>query len=196
MTRDAMELFLHRVSESSRQIKSELVKMDLFLGTDSREITIDLIQDMVPLTRTGIVFEISRALETKQSHTAIQLIDFQLERGENAVTIMRAAFIPTIRNLLSAKLLCDKYGLRINNYKDFTSKILGLPKEITPMLPLKKDGTPNTWALFSAAQKAKNFKTDHLKKLVSECMKADKSLVSSSFDSRFILHRLAIFAAS
>ena len=196
ITRDAMELLVHRVSESSRQIKSEIQKIDLFLGEDSRQITIEHIQTMVPLTRTGIIFEISRALESKQSNHAIELIDFQLEKGENAVTIMRAAFIPTIRNLVSAKLLCDQYGLRPTNYKEFTSRVNSLPQEIFPMLPLKKDGTPNTWALFSAAQRAGNFKTAHLKKLLSQCAKADKALVSTSFDPRFILHRLAIFAAS
>ncbi len=50
-----------------------------------------------PLTRTGVIFENFRALENKKSDAAISLIDFQLERGENAITIMRAAFIPTLR---------------------------------------------------------------------------------------------------
>ncbi|MFR1411399.1 MAG: hypothetical protein ACLSUW_03250 [Akkermansia sp.] len=38
----------------------------------------------------------------QEKRCGISLIDFQLERGENAITIMRAAFIPTLRNLLAA----------------------------------------------------------------------------------------------
>lgn len=192
----ALELFIHRVSESSRQIISEIEKLDLFLGPERRTVTAADIGQMVPLTRTGVIFEISRALESKKSDAAISLIDFQLERGENAITIMRAAFIPTLRNLLAAKLLCDAFNLKPTNFKDFTSRISALPSYASALIPLKKDGSPNAYPLFLAAQHAAKFKTERLKQTLKECMKADKALVSSSLDPRLILHRLAICSAS
>ncbi|GKI06239.1 MAG: DNA polymerase III subunit delta [Akkermansia sp.] len=192
----ALELFIHRVSESSRQIISEIEKLDLYLGADRRTVMPEDVERMVPLTRTGVIFEISRALENKKSDAAISLIDFQLERGENAVTIMRAAFIPTLRNLLAARLLCDAFNLKPTNFKEFTARISSLPSYAAALIPLKKDGTPNAYPLFLAAQNASKFKTERLKQTLKECMKADKALVSSSLDPRLILHRLAICSAS
>lgn len=192
----ALELFIHRVSESSRQIISEIEKLDLYLGADRRTVMPEDVERMVPLTRTGVIFEISRALENKKSDAAISLIDFQLERGENAITIMRAAFIPTLRNLLAARLLCDAFNLKPTNFKEFTARISSLPSYAAALIPLKKDGTPNAYPLFLAAQNASKFKTERLKQTLKECMKADKALVSSSLDPRLILHRLAICSAS
>ena len=192
----ALELFIHRVSESSRQIISEIEKLDLYLGADRRTVMPEDVERMVPLTRTGVIFEISRALENKKSDAAISLIDFQLERGENAITIMRAAFIPTLRNLLAARLLCDAFHLKPTNFKEFTARISSLPSYAAALIPLKKDGTPNAYPLFLAAQNASKFKTERLKQTLKECMKADKALVSSSLDPRLILHRLAICSAS
>ena len=57
----ALELFIHRVSESSRQIISEIEKLDLFLGAERRTVMPEDVERMVPLTRTGVIFEISRA---------------------------------------------------------------------------------------------------------------------------------------
>lgn len=100
------------------------------------------VERMVPLTRTGVIFEISRALENKKSDAAISLIDFQLERGENAITIMRAAFIPTLRNLLAARLLCDAFNLKPTNFKEFTARISSLPSYAAALIPLKKTVHP------------------------------------------------------
>ncbi|UQT46088.1 hypothetical protein M5E88_08075 [Akkermansia muciniphila] len=138
----ALELFIHRVSESSRQIISEIEKLDLYLGADRRTVMPEDVERMVPLTRTGVIFEISRALENKKSDAAISLIDFQLERGENAITIMRAAFIPTLRNLLAARLLCDAFNLKPTNFKEFTARISSLPSYAAALIPLKKTVHP------------------------------------------------------
>ena len=192
----ALELFIHRVSESSRQIISEIEKLDLYLGADRRTVMPEDVERMVPLTRTGVIFEISRALENKKSDAAISLIDFQLERGENAVTIMRAAFIPTLRNLLAARLLCDAFNLKPTNFKEFHGPHL-LPALLCRGADSpEKRRTSNAYPLFLAAQNASKFKTERLKQTLKECMKADKALVSSSLDPRLILHRLAICSAS
>lgn len=48
----ALELFIHRVSESSRQIISEIEKLDLFLGAERRTVMPEDVERWIPLTRT------------------------------------------------------------------------------------------------------------------------------------------------
>ncbi|MDO4411027.1 MAG: DNA polymerase III subunit delta [Akkermansia sp.] len=187
----ALELFIHRVSESTRQIASDIEKLDIYLGQERRQITIEDVEIMVPLTRSGVIFEISRALESKNIATAIKLIDFQLERGENAIAIMRATFIPTIRNLLTARMLIEEFGLKV-----LPKQISNLPPSALGLIPLKKDGTPNIYPLFNAMKHAGKYNTKQLKKSLRECLRADRALVSSSLNPRLILHQLAIYLAS
>lgn len=192
----ALDLFIHCVSESSRQIVSEISKLDIYLGPERRTITEKDILEMVPITRSGIIFEISRTIENAQAGETIKLIDAQMESGEQPVALIRAAIIPTLRNLLAAKILSEECRLNPINYKEFTSQVNALPSHAKGLVPLKKDGTPNVYPLFLATQKVKRFKLPQLKKALKECFEADKSLVSSSTDARLILHRLAICIAS
>lgn len=192
----ALDIFIHRVSESSRQIISEIEKLDIYLGRENRTITEKDIRTMVPQTRMGIVFEISRALESGKASEAIQLIDYQLERGEQAVGIIRAAFIPTLRNMIAAKLICDTFSLNPFIKSDFYRKVESMPDYARQLIPSKKDGTPNYYSVFLSAQKLGKRSFLQLKKALADCLEADKSLVSSSLDPKLVLHRLAISLAS
>ncbi len=192
----ALDLFIHVVSESSRQIVSEIEKLDMFIGEERRTITEDDIHAIVPPTRQGVIFEISRAIESGNAAEAIKLIDAQLESGEQPVTLIRAAMIPTLRNLVTAKVLSEELKINSRSFNDFTAKIESLPAAVKPLVPLKKDGTQNPYPLFLATQKASRFKLPSLKSALKACFEADKSLVSSSTDPRLILHRLAICIAS
>lgn len=191
----ALDLFIHLVSESSRQIASEVGKLALYVERE-RAITEQDVRDLVPVTRSGIVFEISRAIENGDAAETIRLMDAQLDGGEAPVSIIRAAVIPTLRNLVAAKILSSEFELNTFNYKSFTSQVASLPGHAQGLIPVKKDGTPNVYPLFLAAQKSKRFKLDRLKKALQECFSADRLLVSSSLDARLVLHRLAICLAS
>ncbi|MEG1938529.1 MAG: DNA polymerase III subunit delta [Akkermansia sp.] len=195
LERSAMELLIHRISESSRQIISEIEKLDLYLG-DRRLVTEQDVDQMVSQTRSGIIFEISRAIENCKTAEAINLIDAQLEDGEQPVSIIRAAIIPTLRNLVSAKILCDHLHLKTLNYREFTRQLEEIPAYAKSIIPLKKDGTLSPYPLFLAAQKVKRFSLPQLKSALKTCFEADKSLVSTSFDARLVLHRLVISIAS
>lgn len=192
----ALDLFIHLVSESSRQIASEVAKLALYISPERQVISEQDVRDLVPVTRSGIVFEISRAIENGQAAQTIRLMDAQLDSGEQPVGIIRAAVIPTLRNLVAAKILSSEYDLNTFNYKSFTSQLESLPGHARGLIPLKKDGTPNVYPLFLASQKSKRFKLNDLKKALKECFSADRLLVSSSIDARLVLHRLAICLAS
>lgn len=189
---DALDLFVNRVSESSRQILSELDKLDLYLGTERRTITADDVTEIVPLTRSGVIFEIGRALELGDAQKTLFLIDRQLDRGEMAVGIMRAAIIPVIRNLYMASVMVNEFSLPTHNYNAFTSALASLPEEKQMLVPKKKDGTPNAYPLFLAVQKLDSFPREWLRNALRACFEADKTLVTSSLDSTVVLHRLVV----
>lgn len=192
----ALELFIHRVNESSRQIVNELDKLDVYLGPERRTITEEDIDLMVAVSRAGVVFEISRALESGHCRQAIALVNEQLDAGEQPVAIMRAAVIPTVRNRLAAKILLENYHLEPTHYRDFEQKVKALPTEARALVPLKKDGTPNAYPFFLAAQKCIKRPLARLKRDAAACAEADRALVSSSLDPRDVLHKLFVTLTS
>src|SRR6266480_2229699 len=58
---DALDLFVLLTGGDTRQIENELDKVDIFLGGE-RAVHVDLVREIVPLSRAGIIFELSNAL--------------------------------------------------------------------------------------------------------------------------------------
>lgn len=189
----ALELFIHRVNESSRQIASELDKIDVYLGPSRRQVTEEDVELMVAVSRTGVVFEISRALEAGNCRQAIALVNRQLEIGEQPVAIMRAAVIPSMRNCLVAGVLMKTYGLSAANSREFEHRIASLPAEAQAIIPRKKDGSLSVYPIFLAARRCAETPLHVLKKRLAACADADRALVSSGLDARDIFYKL--FAA-
>ncbi len=177
---EALEFFVQRAGAESRQIANEIDKLDLYLGTDRREVTVDDVTLMVSVSHKGVIWEISRAVERRNANRAIELIDSLLAKNENAVGIIKASIIPTVRNLFFAKL-AGAYG-----------SINRAPAGVQAALPKKKDGTVNTWGLKQASAGARNFSLAQLQQAMSDCLDADKALVTSSQDHRMVLHKLVI----
>lgn len=186
----ALDLFVHRVNESTRQIANELTKLDVYLGPERRQVTEEDVDLMVAVSRTGVVFEISRALESNDCRQAVRLVNEQLNRGEQGVAIMRAAIVPTVRNRFIARLLMDTYQLRADNYRAFESAVNALPAEAKRLLPAKKDGTPNVYGCFNAARTCGKLKLAKARRDLQACAAADRALVSTGLDARDILHKL------
>lgn len=186
---DALELFIMLAGEATRQIGNELEKIDLYLGPDRREVTPDDVRKMVPLSRAGVVFEIGNALQNGNAARALELIDQQLERGENAIGLMRASIIPTVRNLFMAKVLSEK-KLPARNYRDFAAALDRLPEIERLWLPQKKAGGVNVYPLFLCLRGAEAFTMDGLRRAMASALKADRSLVTTGLDHRLVLHRL------
>lgn len=189
---DALDLFVNRVSESSKQIFNELNKLDLYLGTERRMINSDDVTQMVPLTRTGVIFEIGRAIEQGDVVRSLQLIDRQLENDEKPISIMRAAIIPVIRNLYTASIIVKEFSLPTHNYNAFQSALSSLSVENQSIIPKKKDGAPNAYPVFLAIQKLHAFPGNFLKTAMRACFEADKNLVTSTLDNTVILHKLVV----
>lgn len=196
-TPDALQLFVMLAGEQTRQIDNELEKLDLYLGTERREVSEDDVRLMVPLSRAAVVFEIGRALQTGQAARAIQLVDQQLSADESAIGIMRASIIGVVRNLFMARLILDRFKAPVGNYSGFAGALNRLPEADRAWLPQKKDGSGvNVFPIFICAANAQNFDLDALLGVMESTLIADRSLVSTGLDHRLVLHRLIVEIAA
>ena len=104
---------------------------------------------------------------------------------------MRAAMIPTIRNLFMVRVLLDAHPkLPVHNGQAFSGALNRLPDGEKAWLPQTKNGSVNAWGMFFAAKKAGQFTTTELRQALESALRADKSLVTTQLDPRMVLHRM------
>jgi DNA polymerase III subunit delta len=189
---DALDLFVLLTGGDTRQIDNELEKIDTFLGKD-RGVNTELVRELVPLSRAGVIFELSNALAARDLQLSLKLVRRLLDQGESAIGILLVAIVPTIRNLLLAKDLMERYRLpRPHSPFQFISAINRLPGEATDHLPRKRDGSINAYALGIAAQKAGRFETTQLIQAMQACLAANIKLVTTQLDHELILTEVVV----
>ena len=189
---DALDLFVLLTGGDTRQIENELEKIDTFLGKD-RAVHVDLVREIVPLSRAGVIFELSNALAARDLELALTLVRRLLEQGESAIGILLAAIVPTIRNLLLSKDLMERHRLpRPHSPFQFISAINRLPAKATEHLPRKKDGSINAYALGIAAQDAHQFETNELIDAMQACLAANVQLVTTQLDHELVLTEVVV----
>jgi len=189
---DALDLFVLLTGGDTRQIDNELEKIDTFLGKD-RVVNAELVRELVPLSRAGVIFELGNALAARDLQLSLKLVRRLLDQGEKAIGILLVAIVPTIRNLLLAKDLMERYRLsRPHSPFQFISAINRLPTEATDHLPRKKDDSINAYALGIAAQQAGRFETTQLIQAMRACLEANVQLVTTQLDHELILTEVAV----
>ena len=188
----ALALFVLLTGGDTRQIDNELEKIDTFLGKD-RGVPIELVRDLVPLSRAGVIFELSNALTARDLELALTLVRRLLEQGESAVGILLAAIVPTIRNLLLAKDLMEQHAIRRSHSPfQFIAAMKQLPAKATEHLPRKKDGSINAYGLAVAAQHANQFDSNQLIEAMRACLEANVKLVTTQLDHELILTEIVV----
>ncbi len=189
---EALDLFVLLTGGDTRQIDNELEKIDTFLGKD-RGVNIELVRELVPLSRAGVIFELGNALAARDLELSLKLVRRLLDQGESAIGILLVAVVPTVRNLLLAKDLMERYRLpRPHSPFQFISGINRLPTEATDHLPRKKDGSVNAYALGIAAQQAGRFETTQLIQAMQACLAANVQLVTTQLDHELILTEVVV----
>src|SRR5881398_2978534 len=189
---DALDLFVLLTGGDTRQIENELEKIDVFLGKD-RAVHLDLVRKIVPLSRAGVIFELSNALAMRDLELALALVRRLLDQGESAVGILLVAIVPTIRSLLLAKDLMERHRLpRPQTPFQFISAINRLPADATEHLPRRKDGSINAYALGIAAQHAHRFETKQLIEGMQACLRANLQLVTTQLDHELVLTEIVV----
>jgi len=209
---EALEAFARLAGADSRQIENEIEKIDLFLGsggnlsarpsedapppsrpTETREISLELVRRLVAKTATGVIWELSNAIARRSLSEALDLLQQLLFQGETAIGILFAAIIPTMRNLLATKELCQNHGLRPPQAPfQFGAMINRLPESSLVFLPKKKDGSVNAYALGLAACEIHRFSIEELQQGLKDCLTANVRLVTTQLDPKLILSDLLV----
>ena len=220
---DALDLFVLLTGGDTRQIENELEKIDIFLSNGTGispvgrggvsppsvsaakmaasqtaeatvpRVTVDVVRELVPLSRTGVIFELSNALARRDLELALTLVRRLLDQGESAIGILLVAIVPTVRNLLLAKDLMERHRLtRPRSPFQFISAINRLPADATYHLPRKKDGSINAYPLGIAAQHAYRFETKRLIEAMQACLEANLQLVTTQLDHELILTEVVV----
>jgi len=186
----ALEHFVSVAGEDTRIVQNELEKLDIYLGDGNREARPEDVQAIVSLGRGGVVFEIGNAIGKRDLANALELVDHFLFRGESAVGILLAAIVPKVRNLLLARDLEERLGIRAGNYRSYESAVSRQPASATAHLPKKKDGAPSVYPLFLASGESRKFSLGQLKTALAACLEANHRLVQSALDPKLVLHQL------
>jgi len=189
---DALDLFVLLTGGDTRQIENELEKIDIFLG-EERGVQVDLVRELVPLSRAGVIFELGSALAARDLELALTLVRRLLDQGESAIGILLVAILPTIRNLLLAKDLMERHRLtRTHAPFQFISTLNRLPAAAIEHLPRKRDGSVNAYALGIAAQHAHQFEIKQLIEGMQACLEANLQLVTTQLDHELVLTEVVV----
>lgn len=190
---EALELFVRLVGADTRQIKNELEKVDLYLGTESRQVTVPIVRSLVAKSAEGVIWEISTSISKRQLGQSLAFLDQLLFQGETPMGILYAAIIPTVRNLLVVKDLMERYKITPPAVSFHFGGILGrLPEEATLHLPRKKDGTINGYGLGLVASETHRFKLSELEAGLQACLDANLQLVTTQLEPKLILGQLLV----
>ncbi len=190
---EALDLFVLLTGGDTRTIKSELEKLHLFLGEKERRVALEDVRTLVPISRAGVIFELSNALAARDLERALGLVRRLLDQGESVIGILLVAIIPTVRNLLLAKDLMARHRIpRPSAPYSFIAALNRLPEEATAHLPRKKDGSINGYTLGIAAMQAQGFETERLVAGLEACLTANLQIVTSQLDHELILNQVVV----
>jgi DNA polymerase III subunit delta len=190
---EALELFTLSTGGDRRTVENELDKIDLYLGSARRTVSVDEVRKLVSLSREGVIFELGNALAARDLNHALALLDQLLFQGESAIGIFIVAVMPTIRNLLVVKDLMTRHKLQRPAQPFFFGKTLErLPPAAVAHLPRKKDGTVNAYTLGVAALHAHRFQAAELEAGLHACLEANVRLVTSSLEPKVVLSQLLV----
>jgi DNA polymerase III subunit delta len=193
MDHSAAEMFTLYTGGDRRTITTELEKLNLYLGSTRRDVTLDDIRLLTPISRAGVVFELGNAIASRQLTPALDLLKQLIFQGENEMGIILVAVIPTVRNLLLVKDLMVRHKLTKPAQPFFFGKTLErLPGEAIAHLPRNKEGKLNAYPLGIAASHAHRYTIPELRRALSACLDANVALVTSPTEKEVILNQLIV----
>lgn len=188
---EALELFVLSTGGDSGVVANELEKLALYRPDGA--ITVEQVRALVPISRAAVIFELGNALARRDATLALSLVRNLLDQGETAIGILLATILPTVRNLLLAKDLMERYRLpRPHAPFSFVSTLNRLPAKATEHLPRKKDGSVNGYALGIAAMNVHRFETNQLVAGMEACLQANLELVTTQLDQELVLTQVVV----
>ena len=192
MEDQAAKVLTTRVGTNTGQLDAELAKLVTSAG-EGAVITEALVRDLVATTRASGIFDLSDAINKRNLPLCLDTLSQLLRQGENAVGILLAAVVPTVRNLLVAKDLMERHRIRPPSQPQFfASDLKRLRPEETSHLPRKKDGGLNTYGIGLAAMNAARYERDHLIAAFLACRDTNSSLLRGHGSEDTLLTQLLV----
>ena len=190
---EAEHLFTFRTGGDVRHIENELEKIDLYLGPERRDVTLDDVRQLVSRSRDSVIFELGDAIQRRKLDDALELLAQLLQQKETPIGILLVAIVPTVRNILLMKDLQENHRVRCpENAYHFGHALERLPPETTAHLPRKKDGTVNAFGLGFAAPASGRFTLAELQAGLRACLEANLALVTTGTEPRIVLEQLLV----
>lgn len=188
----ALELLVQMAGDDTRQLESELEKIDLYLG-ERRRAGVATVRGLVSMSRAGVIWEIGNAIGARDLKRALELLGILVYQGQNPVGLLLAAIVPKVRSLLLVKDLLTRHKLGTGSYNAFNISLEALPAAATAHVPRKKDGTGfNAYPLFLAVHDSTRFTLDELHAAFRACLDANAKLVTTQLDPKLVIERLLV----
>lgn len=189
---DAAAILAARVGAESRQLDTELEKLQLAVGHGT-SVDVETVRELVASTRAGGIFDLGNAIAKRDLPLCLRTLDQLFRQGERAVGILLAAIIPTVRNLLVVKDLMVAHKISPPAKPQFFSGALNrLPESAIAHLPRKKDGSLNTYPLGIAATNCARYSLPELQAAFAACARANRELVTTQIAESIVLSRLIV----
>ena len=169
MNTHAARALVNRVGAHPGVLVQELNKTLIYVGKN-KEVSEKDVQEVVGETRLETIFSLTDALKNKNPHKALQLLNNQLDHGEEPIKIMG--------------MIAWQFRViwEVKNYQ----------QRNIPSNQIAKAMGVNPFVVEKALQHTKNFSNQQLRRAYLQLTQADRSLKSTSQDPVFVMQTLIL----
>ena len=169
MSMNAARGLVNRVGARPGVLAQELDKTLMYVGKN-KEVSEKDVQEVVGETRLETVFSLTDALKNKNPHKALQLLQNQLDHGEEPIKIMGT--------------IAWQFRV-IWEVKHYQQRNI-------PAGQIARAMGANPFVVEKALQHTKNFSTQQLRRSYTQLTQADRSLKSTSQDPVAVMQTLIL----
>ena len=172
LTHEAEEALIGSVGTDLATLDMALEKLDLYLGAGEgvREVTEDMLQEVVAATRSHEIFELTEAIASQNLARSMSLLDAMLEQGQRGVGI----------NLMVARQMRQIWQVQVAMSKGMGKSDIARAAGMNPYFVDRYRGY------------ARRFKASKLRSALAHTLKTDRLLKSSRLSDRVLLEQLVI----
>lgn len=169
MSTNAARALVNRVGAHPGVLVQELNKTLIYVGKN-KEVSEKEVQEVVGETRLETIFSLTDALKNKNPHKALELLNNQLDHGEEPIKIMG--------------MIAWQFRViwEVKNYQ----------QRNIPSNQIAKTMGVNPFMVEKALQHTKNFSYQQLRSAYLQLTQADRSLKSTSQDPIFVMQTLIL----
>jgi DNA polymerase-3 subunit delta len=192
ISEDAVAFVSETAGVDVGRVQSEMDKLFAYVSPNT-SISIDDCKKICSRTPEMAAWAFSNALASRNLSEAIETLNILANMPKNPEIKVIFTVIGTFQDMIKIKAAAEKLSIRPRaQYNEFSAKL----QSASPAVKMEiKDETIfkmnpfRAWKVFSSAE---NFSGKELSRILTEILKANKSLVSGAFSPRMELEALAI----